>query len=60
MLPFRAKRISCLVTLAHNGSSIFGAKRLFLSSTSCVKVFRSGFRAVSFQGLFRLQQWGVW
>jgi len=45
MLPFRAKRIKCLVPLAHNGSGVFGAKRLFLASMSCVKVFRSTFRA---------------
>jgi len=45
MLPFRAKRIRCLVRLAHNGSDVFGAKRLFLASKSCVKDFRSTFMA---------------
>ena len=49
MLPFRAKRIRCLVPLAHNGSGVFGAKRLFLASMSCVKVFRSTFRAMGFR-----------
>jgi len=56
MLPFRAKRIRCLVSLAHNGPVVFGSKRLFLSSTSCVKGFRSEFKAVSFQGLHWLQK----
>jgi len=58
MLPFRAKDIRCLVSLAHNGSSVFGAKRLFLASMSCVKVFRSTFKAMSFQGLHWLQKLG--
>jgi len=58
MLPFRAKRIRCLVPLAHNGSGVFGAKRIFLASMSCVKVFRSMFRAVSFQDLLWLQKLG--
>jgi len=58
MLPFRAKRIRCLVFLAHNESRVFGAKRLFLASTGFVKVFRSKFKAMSFQGLYWLQQWG--
>jgi len=44
--------------LAHNGSGAFGAKRLFLESTSCVKVFRSKFKAMSFQGLHWLQKLG--
>jgi len=39
------------VSLAHNGSGVFGAKRLFLASTSYVKVFRSMFNATSFQGM---------
>jgi len=51
MLPFRAKRIRCLVFLAHNGSGVFEAKWLFLASTSYVKVFRNKFRAVIFQDL---------
>jgi len=55
MLPFRAKRIRCLVPLAHNGPGVFGAKRLFLASMSCVKAFRSTFRAMSFQDLHWLQ-----
>jgi len=58
MLPFQAKRIRCLVPLAHNGSGVFGAKRLFLASMSCVKDFRSRFRAMSFQDLHWLQKLG--
>jgi len=59
MLPFRAKRIRCLVPLAHNRSGVFGAaKRTFLASMSCVKVFRSTFRAMSFQDLHWLQKLG--
>jgi len=38
----------CLVSLAHNGSGVVGAKRPYLASTSCVKVFRSKFKAISF------------
>jgi len=56
MLPFRAKRIRCLVPLAHTGSGVFGVKQLFLASMSCVKVFRSTFRAMSFQDLHWLQK----
>jgi len=56
MLPFRAKRIRCLVPLAHNGSGVLGAKRLFLASMNCVKVFRSKFNAMSFQRLHWLQK----
>jgi len=55
MLQFRAKRIRCLVPLAHNGSGVLGAKRLFLGPMSCVKVLRSKFKAMSFQGLHWLQ-----
>ena len=58
MLPFRAKRIKCLVPLAHNGSAVFGAKRLFLASMSCVKVFRSTFRAITLQVLHWLRKLG--
>ena len=58
MLPFRAKRIRCLVQLVHNGPGVFGAKRLFLAALSCVKVFRSMFKAMSFQGLHWLQKLG--
>jgi len=58
MLPFRAKRITCLVPLAHNRSGVFAAKRLFLASMSCVKVFRSTFRAMSFQDVHWLQTLG--
>jgi len=29
MLPFRAKRIRCLVPLAHNGSGVFGENGFF-------------------------------
>ena len=58
MLPFRAKRIRCLVRLAHNGSGVFGAKRLFLASMSCVKRFISTFRALSFHGFHWLQKLG--
>jgi len=57
MLPFRAKRIRCFVSLAHNRSGVFGAKRLFLASTSFVKVFRSMIKAMSLQGLYWLLQW---
>ena len=44
--------------LAHNGfgSGVFGAMRLFLASMSCVKVFRSTFKAMSIQGLHWLQK----
>jgi len=49
MLPFRTKRIRCLVSLVHNRPVVFGAKRLFLASISCVKAFRSKFKAMSFQ-----------
>jgi len=55
MLPFREKHIRCLVSLAHNGSGVFGAKRLCLASTSCVKVIKSKFKAMSFHGLHWLQ-----
>jgi len=58
MLQFRAKRIRCLVPLAYNGSGVFGAKRLFLASMSCVKAFRSASRAMSFQDLHWLQKLG--
>ena len=58
MQPFRAKRIRCLVPLALNGSGVFGAKRLFLASMSCVNVFRSTFKPVSFQDLHWLQTIG--
>jgi len=58
MLPFRAKRIRCLVPLARNGSGVFGAKRLFLASMSCVKAFRSTVRAMRFQDLQWLQTLG--
>jgi len=44
------------VSLLHNESGVFGAKRLFLESTSCVKVFRSKFKAMRFQGLYWLQK----
>jgi len=56
MLPFRTKRIRCLVSLARNGSGVFGAKRLFLESSSCVKAFRSTFKAMSFKDLHWLQK----
>jgi len=58
MLPFRTKRVRCLLSLAHSGSGVFGAKRLFLASMSCVKVFRSTFKVTSFQGLHWLQKLG--
>jgi len=54
MLPFREKRIRCLLSLAHSGSGVFAATRLFLASTSCVEVFRSKSKAMSFQGLQKL------
>jgi len=46
------------VSLAHNGSGVFGAKRLFLASMSCVKALRSTFKAMSFQDLHWLQTFG--
>jgi len=55
LLPFRAQRIKVL-SLAHNGSSAFAEKEHFLASTSCVKLFRSNFKAMSFQGLHWLQK----
>jgi len=58
MLPFRAKRIRCLIPLAHTGSGVFGAKWLFLASMSCLKVFRNTFRAMSFKDLHWLQKLG--
>jgi len=58
MLLFRAKRVRCLVSLSHNGSGVFGAKRLFLVSMSCVKAFRSTLKAMSFQYLHWLQKSG--
>jgi len=58
MLPFGAELIKCLVFLAHNGSDVFGGKRLILASMSCVKAFRSTFRAMSFQDLHWLQKLG--
>ena len=58
MLPFLAQRIRCPVPLAHNGSGVFGAKRLFLASMSCVKAFGSTFGAMSFQDLHWLQKLG--
>ena len=58
MLPFWGKRIRSLVPLAHNGSGVFGSKRRFLASMSCVKVFRSTCRAMSFQDLHWLQNLG--
>ena len=42
-----------------NGSGVFGSKRLFLASTSCVKIFRSKFKAMSFRGLHWLQKISV-
>ena len=58
MLLFRSKRIKCLLSLAHNGSGVFGAKRHFQASTSCAKAFRSKFKAMGFQGLHWLQKLG--
>ena len=46
------------MSLAHNGSGVFGAKRLFLAFTNCVKAFRSKFKAISFQVLHWLQKLG--
>jgi len=43
------------VSLAHNGSRIVGAKRLFLISTSCVKDLEA---TLSFQVLHWLQNLG--
>ena len=58
MIPFRTKRVRCLVSLAHNGSGVFGAKRLFLASMSCLKVFTSTCKAKGIQGLHWLQKLG--
>jgi len=58
MLPFLEKHIRCLVSLAHNGSGVFGAKRPYLAFTSCVKGFKSKFKAMSFQDLHWLQTLG--
>jgi len=58
MLPFREKHIRCLASLAYNGSGVFGAIRPYLASTSCVKVFKSKFKAMSFRGLHWLQKLG--
>ena len=58
MLPFRTKRVRCLVYLAHSGSGVFGAKRLFLAFMNCVKVFTSTFKAMIFQDLHWLQKLG--
>jgi len=58
MLSFLTKRVRCLVSLAHNGSGVFGAKRLFLSSMNCVKVVTTTFKAMSFQSLHWLQKLG--
>jgi len=58
MLPFRTKCVRCVVSLAHNGSGVFGAKRLFLAFVSCVKVSRSTFKAMSFEGLHWLHKLG--
>jgi len=59
MLPCREKHIMCLGSLAHNRSGVFGAKRPYLASTSCVKVFESTFKAMSFHGLHcGCKRWG--
>jgi len=58
MLPFRTKRVRCRVSLANNGSGVFGSKRLFLVFMNCVKVFTSTFKAMRFQGLHWLQKLG--
>jgi len=58
MLPFWGKRIKSLVALAHYGSGVFRANRPFLASTTCVKVFRSKLKPVSFHGLHWLQKVG--
>jgi len=50
----KTDQVSC--ALVHNGSGVFGAKRLYLASMSCMKVFRSMFRAMSFQVLHWLQK----
>jgi len=47
-----------LVSLAHNGSGVLGAKRLFLASMNCVKRFRNTFKGLSFQDLLWLQELG--
>jgi len=58
MLLFRANRVRCLVPLSHNGSGVFGAKRLCLASMNCVKALRSTFKTMSFQDLHWLQKFG--
>ena len=52
------KYIRCILSLAHNGSGVFGAKRPYLASTSCVKVFKCKFKAMSFHGVHWLQTLG--
>ena len=46
------------MSLAHNGSGVFGVKRPSLSSVNCVEVFTSTFKAMSFQGFHWLQKLG--
>jgi len=45
------------VSLAHNGSRIVGAKRLFLTSTSCVKVFGSNFELSGLALVAKVRVW---
>jgi len=58
MLPFQSKRVRGLVSLAHDGSFMFGQIGIFWNPRVSVKVFRSKFKAMSFQGLHWLQKVG--
>jgi len=56
MLPFGQNESGVLCLWRITDQVVFGAKRLFLASMSCVKVFRSRFEAMSFQDLHWLQK----
>jgi len=49
-------QVSCV--FGTYGSGVSGAKRPYLASTSCVKVSRSKFKAMSFHGWHWLQKLG--
>ena len=56
--PLHILQQNCAHELAHNRSGLFGVKWVFLVSMSCLKAFRSTFKAMSFQGLHWLQKLG--
>jgi len=58
MLPFGQNESGVLCLWRITDQVVLGAKRLFLASMSCVKVFRSRFEAMSFQDLHWLQKLG--